>query len=43
MYLIQRVKHWNARALLLNERPVWWKRILIRIFIGGTFRKHFAN
>ncbi len=39
MILIGQVKQWDAHALLTGERPVWWKRLLIRIFVGTVFSK----
>jgi hypothetical protein len=43
MPLIGRVRHWNARAMLLNERPIWWKRLFIRVVLGQTWQKHFGT
>ena len=34
MIVIDQIKQWNARLILTGEKPVWWKRILIRVFIG---------
>ena len=39
MIFVSRMKQWDARASLTHEQPVWWKRTLIRIFIGTKFRK----
>jgi hypothetical protein len=39
MIFVSRIKQWDARASLIDEQPVWWKRTLIRIFIGTKFRK----
>jgi len=34
MIVIDQIKQWNARLILTGEKPAWWKRILIRVFIG---------
>jgi hypothetical protein len=39
MIFIDKIKQWDARALLTGERPPLWKRFLIRIFVGTKFRK----
>jgi hypothetical protein len=39
MILIDWVKQWDAHALMTQERPAWWKRVLIRIFVGTRFPK----
>jgi len=37
MFFIDQIKQWDAHALMTEERPVWWKRLLIRIFVGTAF------
>jgi hypothetical protein len=37
--MISTIKQWDAHALLTGQRPVWWKRMLIRIFVGTKFPK----
>jgi hypothetical protein len=37
--MISTIKQWDAHALLTEQRPVWWKRLLIRIFVGTKFPK----
>jgi hypothetical protein len=39
MVLIENIKQWDAHATMTGERPVWWKRLLIRIFVGTKFPK----
>jgi len=43
MRLIDEIKQWDARALMTGERPVWWRRLLIRIFVGTKFPKKFVS
>ena len=45
MIIIDRIKQWDARATITEERPVWWKRVLIRIVVGTKFpkRRRLAN
>jgi hypothetical protein len=35
--LARRIKHWDTRALLINEPPIWWKRVLIRFLLARDF------
>jgi hypothetical protein len=39
MILIETIKLWDARATMTETRPVWWKRLLIRIVVGTKFPK----
>jgi hypothetical protein len=39
MCLIENIKQWDAHATMIGERPVWWKRVLIRIVVGTKFLK----
>jgi hypothetical protein len=43
MILIENIKQWDAHALMTGERPTWWKRLLIRIFVGTKFPKKRAH
>ena len=43
MILIDRVKQWDARALMTGQRPSWWQRVLIRIFVGTKFPKKMKS
>ena len=36
-------KQWDAHATMTGDRPVWWKRLLIRIFVGTKFPKKRAE
>src|ERR1700730_11592270 len=37
MTLIDNIKQWDGRATIIRKRPVWWKRVLIRIVVGTKF------
>ena len=43
MILIDRIKQWDGHATMTGRRPVWWKRILIRIVVGTKFPKRPAH
>jgi hypothetical protein len=35
----EHAKQWEGRALITRKRPVWWKRLLIRLLLGTSFPK----
>lgn len=39
MALIQEIKQWDAHALLIAQRPIWWQRVHIRIAVGTKYPK----
>jgi hypothetical protein len=34
MTLRNRVEFWHAQAELVDMRPVWWRRAIIRLLLG---------
>jgi hypothetical protein len=43
MILIDRIKQWDGHAAVTRKRPVWWKRVLIRLVVGTKFPKGGSN